>query len=295
MNKIFSFLLFFLPLLIFGQSNTSNPIIDQQEFRKVRFGFYTQGSLGWLNPEQQKIYSRGTLGFGSGWGFDLEINFNKNTSLRSGLNLSNFNAGLNYFDTDLNPNLDATYFALDQNEDFINWNEVLTNTKIPDTVVYQLYSRNYKINYLNIPLIIKFKTNEIGYFTYFGEFGGTLGFKTSASVDDEIKPFIYDTSSMGFNHILPNTNQKFIVKDINLDKGTQSIRVGLNMGLGAEYNLAGSTALFIQINYNYFLNNLLVKEENEIFLRKVDNNGAFKKVGVKAIPGSVVLSLGIIF
>jgi len=100
---------------------------------------------------------------------------------------------------------------------------------------------------------------------------------------------------MGFNHILPNTNQKFIVKDINIDKGTQSIRVGLNMGLGAEYNLSGSTALFFQINYNYFLNNLLVKEENEIFLRKVENNGAFKKVGVKAIPGSVVLSLGIIF
>ena len=125
MNKIFSCLLFFLPILILGQSNTSNPIIDQQEFRKVRFGFYTQGSLGWLNPEQQKIYSRGTLGFGSGWGFDLEINFNKNTSLRSGLNLSNFKAGLNYFDTDLNPNLDATYFALDQNEDFINCCKVM--------------------------------------------------------------------------------------------------------------------------------------------------------------------------
>ena len=32
--------------------------------------------LGWLNPEQ-KDYSRASLGFGYGWGFDLEYNFVK--------------------------------------------------------------------------------------------------------------------------------------------------------------------------------------------------------------------------
>jgi hypothetical protein len=36
---------------------------------------------------------------------------------------------------------------------------------------------------VNIPIILKMKTKEIGYFTYFGEFGAVLGFKTKARVN----------------------------------------------------------------------------------------------------------------
>ena len=292
MNKLFHLILLFLPILFYGQSNNNDPVVESSEVRKLRFGLYGQGSLGWLNPEQKKDYSRASLGFGYGWGFDLEYNFNKNTALRSGLNISTYKAGLNYFDSELNENLNETYFALDQNEDFISWN---SNDFPPDSVLYQLYTRNYSVNYVSIPVILKFKTNEIGYLTYFGEFGGTLGFKTNASVDDEIKPFSYNTTNSNFTNILPNENQKFTVTEINLDKGTQSVRLGLNMGIGAEYNISGNTALFFQLNWNYFVNNLLSKPENENFLRKQADDGTFETVAVKAIPGSLVISVGVIF
>ncbi|MAW83429.1 MAG: hypothetical protein CL832_03190 [Crocinitomicaceae bacterium] len=292
MNKLFHLIFLLLPVLFFGQSNNNDPVVESTEFRKFRFGLYGQGSLGWVTPEQKKVYSRGSLGFGYGWGFDLEFNFNKNTSLRSGLNISTYKAGLNYYDSELNENLDETYFSLDQNENFRSWD---IHEFPPDSVLYQLYSRNYTINYVNIPVILKFKTNEIGYFTYFGEFGGTLGFKTNASVDDKIKPFRYDTSNSNFSNILPNQNQKFTITDINLDKGTQTVRLGINMGIGAEYNLSGNTALIFQLNWNYFINNLLTKSENENFLRKQTDDGTFETVAVKAIPGNLVLSVGVIF
>ena len=67
------------------------------------------------------------------------------------------------------------------------------------------------------------------------------------------------------------------------------------MGIGAEYNLSGNTALIFQLNWNYFINNLLTKSENENFLRKQSDDGTFETVAVKAIPGNLVLSVGVIF
>ena len=289
MNKFLIFILSSLPLFTLGQSKNNDPTVQQTELRKLRFGLYAQGSLGWLSPEQQKKYSRGSLGLGYGWGFDMEINFNNNTTLRTGINLSNFKAGLNYYNSDLTLS-NETYYVLDASENYVTWNG---NTP-PEGDLYQLYNRNYKVNYVNIPIILKLKTNEIGYFTYYGEFGATLGFKTKALVDDEIKPLDYNQSDSTFSNSL-SLNQKLYILDINADKSTQPIRFGLNLGAGAEYNLSGNTSLFFQLNWNYFINNLLTRPENESFLREEISKGVFNAVNAKAFPGNIVLSFGILF
>ena len=289
MNKLFYLIFFFLPLLLFGQSKNNDPIVESSEFRKLRFGLYGQGSLGWLSPIDGKKYSQGPLGLGFGWGFDIEINFNTNTSLRTGINLSTFKAGLNYYNSDLTL-AKETYFVLDASENYVNWD----GNNPPDGDLYQLYNRKFKVNYVNIPVILKLKTNEIGYFTYYGEFGATLGFKTKALVDDEIKPLDYNQSDSSFSNSL-NLNQKLYILDINADKSTQPIRIGLNLGARAEYNLSGNTSIFFQLNWNYFVNNLLTRPENEAFLREETSKGIFNAVDAKAIPGNIVLSFGVLF
>ena len=289
MNKLFYLIFFFLPLLLFGQSKNNDPIVESSEFRKLRFGLYGQGSLGWLSPIDGKKYSQGPLGLGFGWGFDIEINFNTNTSLRTGINLSTFKAGLNYYNSDLTL-AKETYFVLDASENYVNWD----GNNPPDGDLYQLYNRKFKVNYVNIPVILKLKTNEIGYFTYYGEFGATLGFKTKALVDDEIKPLDYNQSDSSFSNSL-NLNQKLYILDINADKSTQPIRIGLNLGARAEYNLSGNTSISFQLNWNYFVNNLLTRPENEAFLREETSKGIFNAVDAKAIPGNIVLSFGVLF
>lgn len=289
MNKFLIFILISLPLVTLGQSNNNDPIVQQAELRNLRFGIYAQGSFGWLNPENQKKYSQGSLGFGYGWGFDVEINFNRNTTLRTGLNLSTFKAGLNYYNPDLTLS-NETYYVLDANENYVNWSG---NTP-PEGDLYQLFNRKYNVNYVNVPIILKLKTNEIGYFTYYGEFGATLGFKTKALVDDEIKPLEYNLSDSTFENSL-SLNQKLYILDVNADKSTQPIRFGLNLGAGAEYNLSGNTSFFFQLNWNYFINNLLTKAENESFLRKETSKGVFNAVDAKAFPGNIVLSFGVLF
>ena len=289
MNKLLLFLFFYLPLVSQISSQSNDPIVENTELRKVRFGLYGEGALCWLSPEQQKIYSRGNFGLGFGWGLDTEINFNPTTSLRTGLNFSTFNAGINYYDTDLNL-YHRTFYVLDASENFVEWND----GSLPDTsgYIYQLYNRNYSINYVNIPLVLKLKTNEIGYFTYYGEFGATLGLKTKSTVDDDSKLFTWNSSDSTFIESQPFTTT---LENINIDKGTQTVRLGLTLGAGAEYSLSGSTALFFQLNWNYFINNQLVSKEKEEFLRQEVSNGIFESVGAKSFPGNIVLSFGILF
>ena len=205
MNKLLLFLFFYLPLVSQISSQSNDPIVENTELRKVRFGLYGEGALCWLTPDKQK---------------------------------------------------------------------------------------NYSINYVNIPLVLKLKTNEIGYFTYYGEFGATLGLKTKSTVDDDSKLFTWNSNDSTFIESQPFTTT---LENINIDKGTQTVRLGLTLGAGAEYSLSGSTALFFQLNWNYFINNQLVSKEKEEFLRQEVSNGIFESVGAKSFPGNIVLSFGILF
>ena len=289
MNKLLLFLFFYLPFVSQVNSQVNDPVVKNTESRKVKFGLYGQGSLCWLTPEEQKLYSRGDYGLGFGWGLDTELNLNNNTSLRTGLNFSTFTAGINYYDSDLTLKHE-TFYLLDATENFVSWDDGLLNDS--NKYIYQLYNRKYTINYVNIPFVLKLKTNEIGYLTYFGEFGATIGLKTKSTVEDDSKLFTWDSTASTLSALEPSTRS---IDNINIDKGTQTVRLGLTIGAGAEYSLSGNTALFFQLNWNYFIFNQLVSEEKEEFLRQEVSSGVFESVGVKSLPGNIVLSFGILF
>ena len=71
---------------------------------------------------------------------------------------------------------------------FIETTEVDGDYIPEDTSAYrvQLKSRTYKNNYVTIPVGIKMKTKEIGYMTYFGEFGLNLAFRTGTKIADDV-------------------------------------------------------------------------------------------------------------
>lgn len=284
MKKIVITTLLILPLLCFNA--------QEEEGKKFRFGLLGNTSVGWLAPDDARKFSSGGVGLGLGWGLQMEFRLGKTTSFATGLNLEVFKASLNYDDPDLSATSKATYYDLNSDFEYLPWDDLAT---IPDdTSLFQLTKRTYNINYVNIPLILKMKTKEIGYFTYFGEFGAVLGFKTKARVEDISNVISYDSTSLNDPFTIVSTDESNL--DLDLAKGTQPIRAGLRVGGGAEYNISGSTSLFFSLHYNYFITNALTRAASEDYLRSYDSDtGQFEAVGAKAIPGSVSLSVGILF
>ncbi len=118
----------------------------------------------------------------------------------------------------------------------------------------------FKMQYVNIPISLKLKTNEIGYITYYGQLGFVPGFKVGARVDSE---------ALGYE------NEK-------LDKDNATVftaplfALGLSVGGGIEYALNDRTALLVGINFvNNFTNGIKVKTEDK-------DKQAFKYVLLRA-------------
>ena len=274
-----------------AQNNEVNEkILVEKDPAKLRFGLMGFSSVGWLAPENDIIIKRANPGIGFGWGLNTEIFINKTTSFRTGISLSTFKASLYYNDNELtsNSDFDKTYYVVNKRE-FQQWPD--DNTNLPDGEIRQLTTRKYKLSYVNIPLMLKLKTKEIGYLTYFGEFGGIVGFKTKAKVEDkylEVDTLTYEP--------LSDSEEKNTTSDYDLQNGTQLIRAGLCVGAGVEYNFSGSTSLFFQVNWNYFMTNMMRKKEKDDYLRSFDSDlKKFEKVNSKSIPGSIIITVGILF
>ena len=265
---------------------------QEDEGKSFRFGLIGNTSIGWLAPDDERKYSSDGVGLGLGWGLQMEFKLGKTTSFATGLNLESFSASLNYADDALQA-YKPTYYALND-FNYVQWDENSAPIDSLQGDIYQLNQRKYKINYVNIPIILKMKTKEIGYFTYFGEFGAVLGFKTKARVNDIADNVLYDTTNASFT-LAPN-GDNITLEELDLAKGTQPIRAGIRVGGGAEYNISGTTSLFFSLHYNYFITNALTRSQAEDFLRSYNvDTQEFEAVGAKAIPGSVTLSLGILF
>jgi len=268
-----------LATVLFGLNTITNAqvsVTEDNNIKNFRFGLKGDLSIDWLSPDNDKKFESNCVGIGYDWGLQLEFRLNKTLSFVSGLSLKNSSGSLNYFSAS---SADSTFYILDKDEEFVPFDTAAAN--VATNTVYFLQSRKYSINYVNIPLMLKMKTNEIGYLTYFGQFGANIGIKTKARVSDESK--------------LVNGNVVNKEK-LDLTDGVQPIRFGITIGGGAEYNFSGSTSMFFGLQYNHYFTNTLTSEKNEKYLRKFDSTeGTFDNVGAKAMPGSVSLTVGILF
>src|SRR5258705_1617101 len=121
-------LVLFFALLVSGilsaQDNSSGD-------SKLRFGFKVAPSLAWLKPDIKGYESDGSK-IGFIYGLMMDYNFSKNYAVDIGLEVSYRGGKLKY--------------------DYVLSQNVTANGKM-----------TYNIKYLEIPLSIKMKTNEIGY------------------------------------------------------------------------------------------------------------------------------------
>lgn len=198
MKKIFTLLLLVNSMFIYSQ----------QDFR---LGVHVDPTATWFGTKTPQI-TRDGMRLGMKVGMMAEYYFRPNYAIASGLDVSVIGGNLLY------------------EEDV----EVITG-KVDRIALDAGTSVAYNITYINIPLSVKLKTNEIGYFTYFAHLGVT--------------PMI--NSGSWANSSDTQITKDFIGREINF------FGFDYFVGAGVEYNLGGQTSLVGGLYFNNGLSDVM--------------------------------------
>lgn len=210
-------------------------VSNAQNEKFFRFGLHANTGLAWMKPNQDSLEYQG-MKIGLGWGFIGELTIADNFSFATGFDVNYMGGklqklGILYtFDGDTAPS--------------------------PASVI-----SNYRFQFLDIPLTLKMKTNEINYITYFARIGGSVGICFNAKADQEYSPLSGTT--------------KETISDLNLKDEKKLLRANFLISGGIEYSLGGTTSALAELS---FVNGLTYQ---------IDDS--------KSIGNYIMLKLGIMF
>jgi len=215
---------------LFSVSNYLNAQ-DKEKPSLVQFGLKLGPNVGWFKPNSDNYSSEGSV-VGFNWGFITEFNVAKNYAINTGFNVVYNNGKLKY------PHVHET-----------------------DTGILQ---RKYNLQYLEIPICLKMRTNQIGYFTYYGKIGLGVNFNVRAkakdvfNVDPEVETDIKDEIVF--------------------------MRESLIVGAGVLYSLGSETSLMFEIIFNNGFTDILK-----------GNNTADPDIKQDAYSSFIEFNIGVIF
>ncbi|SOD20411.1 porin family protein [Pedobacter xixiisoli] len=180
-----------------------------QNASQVRLGLTAHPTFGFLKIENGKGSGLST---GFSYGLMSDFEFAENYSFATGLTITTINgkgAVLNYL----------PYYAASGS----------TNSAE--------YDVKFKMQYIEIPLSIKLKTDETNDMKWYGQFGLTTNFRIGAKQDVK-------------------SGNNTLASDIKATDQTKFLRAGMIIGGGLEYRLSGKTSLLTGLTYNNGLTNI---------------------------------------
>jgi len=109
-----------------------------------------------------------------------------------------------------------------------------------------------KQQYVEIPLTFKMRTKEIGYTTYFGQFGVGFGLNVRSEGNQRSTSFATLDSLGGISEVVYSAAGFDAASDVqvSMTDRTRLFRPSMIIGLGAERRLTGTTALIFAVRYN---------------------------------------------
>lgn len=211
------------------------PKISNAQYRAFVLGIKAAPSISWLKTTEDNYNNEGAK-IGFSWGLASEFYFAKNYAFATGLNFIYQGGKLSY-------------------PDIINDEQITLK-------------RDYRIRYLELPAVLKMKTDEMGKFRYYGQIGLGFGIRINSLGKDEYRD-----------------GGRTITEDYDdIDKQTRLFRTSMIIGAGIEYPLNNTTALIAGLNFNNGFTNAL-KGDNVV-------NTSASHIGK---PNFVELNLGVMF
>ena len=173
---------------------------------KMHFGMKIQPALAWLRSDTKGLESNGSE-FRFTYGFISEFKFAERYYFATGVDVSNRGGS--------------------------------TRITYSDTAMSVVSDANWKLRYIEIPLTLKLKTNEIGYLSYYLQFGLAPGFNIRSVAD------VTTTTQLTGGGTQTASDEKVDVSD-----DVNFFNLSLVIGLGAEYRFSGTTSLVGGITFS---------------------------------------------
>lgn len=178
-----------------------------QDGSGLNFGLKVAPTMAWLKPDATGTEADGAK-IGFAYGLMTDFSFATNYAFSTGV--------------------DVTYRG------------GKTVAKFGDTLTFK---ENFTLQYIEIPLTIKLKTNEIGYITYYGKFGFSPGINIKATHKGDYAG---------------------VKEEGSIKSGIQPVNLALVVGLGAQYSLGGKTSLMFGITFNNGFLDIVKEKDNKL-------------------------------
>ncbi len=248
---------------------------------KYRLGFKVSPNISWLASDDGNM-NVGDKSLQFGYGLNFDIFFAENYAIGTGFNINNTGGKYSYFAQYTGDDFDAT------------------GAEIFDMKQVGLIERDLRLQYLQIPLTFKMKTNEIGYITYWGQFGLGLNMNLKALSSDNIDYLYYQNkNTLEWEKSNRVSTSMSAPKDIKNEVNIFSSN--LIFAAGIEYNLSGNTSILAGLTFqNGFTDALkgtgVVKDQSTnspLFDGGTAN--APQSFELSGLPNYVELNIGILF
>ena len=268
---------------------------DGDDEKKFRFGLKVTPTPAWLRSADTKVVDKNGLKFGFGFGLQTEFRITNTAHFVTGIG-GDFLGGKQIYKNGQGYVLTKDNAYKDSKEAKFESSPVTTNAVNVagnNDKYYEIKTRSIKTTYITIPVMLKLMTKDISGFKYYGVFGGDIAIQTKFKCNDELTELKYNTVNG-----LYETSGDVTISDMRPTGDLIPINVGLNVGLGFEYNLSGSTSLFVGFNYcRGFINQY--QGTSEIIVDQIKTNINAGTVPTKskqsAMSDGVQINIGMLF
>lgn len=205
--------------------------------KEWKIALHVDPNISWMKPENKNIEAGGNK-IKFGFGVMIDKMFTDRYAFGTGLNIIRTGGELSYLYTG-----------------GVRKDGATSNTEIIAERV-----RTYNMQYLEIPLTLKLRTNEIGYMTYWAQFGLGLGFNIKASANDEITYLQEREKTDTTDQWIISTIKQLSEEEVDIKDDIGIFRTSLIMAAGIEFNLSGDASILAGITFDNGFNNVLTSD-----------------------------------
>lgn len=243
--------------------------------KEWKIALHLDPNVSWMKPDNKNI-DPGSMKIKFGFGIMIDKMFTDNYAFGTGLNILNTGGTLTYFDRAV---------------------------KDGNNVVREV-QRTYNLKYLEIPLTLKLRTNEIGYITYWAQFGLGLGFNIKATGDNELRYVVQDVGVTDSSSWVQSDFKKESTQDDEIKDDIRLFRASLIVAAGIEYNLSGNSSILVGVSFNNAFSNVLnskgvVKDATGNVQYDLNTAKPYRKIptefDLKTISNLISLNVGFLF